>query len=390
VILPERRGTPVTLAQMRRTSQRSVAAVPLVLTTALGCNRPEAPSPDAAVSSPNEDASMQNGPTPGSKSSRDATSPPVEPSTLCETSLALRDCFSTLELVAGLGRIPDKGVNGWLPEYEGAPATEVELSRPHMAQSDESGNIYVADKDAHAVRKIDTDGKIVTIAGMNTPGDDGDEPGPATERRLNQPNGIHVLGDGTVFVLDLGNAKVRKVSPSGEMTTLIALEELSIGRGLWVADSADRAYISSQPSLLEWTSEAGVTVLASGFSNLSNLFPSQQSVLVTDRTQGTLERIDASGERQVVAGGGTSDDEGIVATEARLPGLRAVWPDAHGGYYLGLHEGSRVDYLDANGHVYRLLNSDEVAEVRSVSLDETGALLVVDDDAGFVKRLRRD
>ena len=82
--------------------------------------------------------------------------------------------YDILSTIAGLGGIDDKGVNGWKSEYEGGDALKAELSRPHFAMADINGIIYIADKDAQAIRKITTDGKIHTVAGTGVSGFDGD------------------------------------------------------------------------------------------------------------------------------------------------------------------------------------------------------------------------
>lgn len=79
--------------------------------------------------------------------------------------------YNTLITIAGKGNIDSKGINGWKTEYEGGNAVDAELSRPHFAMADSNGNIYIADKDAHAVRKIVNE-KIYTVADTNIAGDD--------------------------------------------------------------------------------------------------------------------------------------------------------------------------------------------------------------------------
>mgnify|MGYP000330001900 CR=1 FL=1 len=49
--------------------------------------------------------------------------------------------YDILTTIAGKGDFDNRGINGWLQEYEGGPATEAELSRPHMAMADAAGNI---------------------------------------------------------------------------------------------------------------------------------------------------------------------------------------------------------------------------------------------------------
>src|SRR5206468_1658326 len=119
----------------------------------------------------------------------------------CEFESVL-DSFSVIRRIAGKGDPGFIDSNRWDPSYEGGSALDAQLSTPHFAIADPAGNVYIADKDAHAVRKVTPDGRIITVAGMNEPGDDGDGPAPGTEQHLSSPNGLWVRGDGTVFILD--------------------------------------------------------------------------------------------------------------------------------------------------------------------------------------------
>ena len=82
---------------------------------------------------------------------------------------------------------------------EGGLALDAELSRPHMTMADVAGNLYIADKDAHAIRKVTTDGIIHTIAGTNTAGFNGD--GLGIDVQLSAPNGLYTMPDGTKTIL---------------------------------------------------------------------------------------------------------------------------------------------------------------------------------------------
>ncbi|MEZ5329732.1 MAG: hypothetical protein R3F19_32185 [Verrucomicrobiales bacterium] len=68
--------------------------------------------------------------------------------------------YGNLETAAGIGVREEKEVDGttvlnlWLSEFEGAQATTIELSNPHMTMADRAGNLYIADKESHSVRWI--------------------------------------------------------------------------------------------------------------------------------------------------------------------------------------------------------------------------------------------
>ena len=98
--------------------------------------------------------------------------------------------YDLLTTIAGKGEMDNNGIDEWLEEYEGGPAIDAELSRPHFAMADSSGNVYIADKEGHAIRKVSPDGIITTVAGTNSAGYNGD--GPATECQLSSPNGTGV------------------------------------------------------------------------------------------------------------------------------------------------------------------------------------------------------
>jgi len=306
---------------------------------------------------------------------------------------AIVKAYGAPSKIAGKGKIRRKGRNGWKPEFKNAPALQAELSRPHIAMADRTGAIYVADKDAHGIRKIALDSSISTVAGTNQAGDDGDQPGTGTDRRLSSPNGLWVREDGTVYILDLGNSKIRRLDTSGQLTTLFPVPGgISIGRGLWVRDDEQLAFIASNSKVLKWTPTTGVSTLADGFSSLANLVvDSNDQLLVTDRVAGLVYRVTMDGKRSVIAGNGKATGGGNCqqALRTSLPGVRAVWLHPQGGFFLGTHESSRVWYVDPSGIIHLVLDEKTVSEVRGISMDSRQNLIVVDDDHGFIRLLKK-
>src|SRR5882762_3075040 len=102
-------------------------------------------------------------------------------------------------------------INFWTSDFEGATATEVGLSNPHMAAADAYGNIYIADKSSHAVLQITTNGRVHTFAGTHVAGFNGDGPAPASSLQVANVNGLFVFPNGTVYLLDPGNHRIRRV-----------------------------------------------------------------------------------------------------------------------------------------------------------------------------------
>jgi gliding motility-associated-like protein len=94
--------------------------------------------------------------------------------------------------------------------------TNSSFSQQNQIAMDIAGNIYVADQSNHAIRKITTDGIVSTLAGN---GSSGSTDGIGAAARFNYPYGIAVDRMGNVFVADRSNHKIRKITPSGVVTT---------------------------------------------------------------------------------------------------------------------------------------------------------------------------
>jgi hypothetical protein len=92
-------------------------------------------------------------------------------------------------------------------------AVQAQLGSPDGVAADAAGNIYVSDSIDHRVRKISPSGLITTVAGNGHFGFRGDG-GPADSAQLNAPYGIALDRDGNLYIADLGNSRVRKVSAS--------------------------------------------------------------------------------------------------------------------------------------------------------------------------------
>ncbi len=105
-----------------------------------------------------------------------------------------------------------------LPLNEGGSATEARVRRPVDVAVGPDGSVYISVL-AHRVRKVGVDGRISTVAGTGALGFNGDGI-PATAAQLNSPQGIAVADDGTLYITDIGNRRIRRVDPAGIITTV--------------------------------------------------------------------------------------------------------------------------------------------------------------------------
>ncbi len=317
--------------------------------------------------------------------------------------------YGIIETIAGSGRFRENG-NYWDDDFEGGPATEAELSRPHNCMGDVAGNYYIADKESHAIRKVSPEGIITTWAGINVAGNGGDDPAPATETALNSPNGLWVrAADGAVFILDMLNGKIRKVTPDGTISTLFVVEDgIPVGRGLWVSDAEDLAYVAAGNRVLRWTPDEGVEAFSTGYASLGNLTVDPDGFLVvTDRFAHRVYRVDEAGVPSPIAGNGTSSRgvSGFPATEIGLEEVRGVFFRPDGSFFLGTHESSQVWFVDTQGIAHLFVDGAEgahggdgerfdtpgfkISEVRNVTVDPAGNVIITEHDAGNIRRVRR-
>jgi sugar lactone lactonase YvrE len=101
---------------------------------------------------------------------------------------------------------------------DGGPAQDAVFNLPFGITLDSQGSLYIADTANCRVRRVSADGTIATLAGNGTPGYSGDS-GPATAASLMYPWDVKVDASGNVYIADEGNHVIRKVTPDGTITT---------------------------------------------------------------------------------------------------------------------------------------------------------------------------
>ena len=187
---------------------------------------------------------------------------------------------------------------------------------------DSDDNIYIADTNNHRIRKVDGDGNISTVAGDGTPGDGGDG-GPATSAQLNAPRGVAVDGDGNIYIADVNNQLVRKVTAStGVITT--------------VAGTGTKGYSGDNGPATSAQLDTPYDVALDGDGN----------IYIADRINKRVRKVIAAGVDKgkitTVAGGGTGAyATSGPATSANIGILTGVAVDSAGNIYIAMQQ-SRV------------------------------------------------
>jgi uncharacterized protein (TIGR03437 family) len=249
---------------------------------------------------------------------------------------------------------------------DGGPATSAALSDAEGVAVDSAGNVYVADSNDHRVRKVSTDGTISTIAGDGFPGFRGDG-GLATAARLNTPYGIAVDTAGNLYIADLGNNRVRMVSPAGTITTVSGTDKLQAPRNV-ALDSASNLYISEFGGAHVWMLPAGGTLQniagtgVAGFSGDGGPATAAQLSFpcgLAFDSSGNLYIADSSNNRvRKIAGGiittvlGTGDAGGALPNQLNLPTGVAI--DSSGNLDVADSNNQRIQQLTPAGAINTL------------------------------------
>ena len=263
--------------------------------------------------------------------------------------------------------------------FDGAPAIDTPLFGPVGVAVDLAGNLYIAERNAHRIRKVASSGEISTVAGNGESGFSGDG-GPATEARLAFPRAVAVGSDGSLYIADRGNHRIRKVSPTGEISTFAGTGEEGGFRG----DGGPARF-----ALLRFP--FGVAVDGTG------------NVYIADTGNNKIRKVDTSGRISSVAGTGDRglSGDGGLGIEARLAAPRGVAADADGTVYISDSGNHSVRKLDLAGDIstvagtgrdgFRrdggLATSAELDIPLGIAIDGGGDLLIADSRNHRVRRV---
>jgi trimeric autotransporter adhesin len=224
------------------------------------------------------------------------------------------------------------------------PATSAKLSYPSGVAVDASGNLYIAELANQRVRKVTPAGIINTVAGNGTSGFGGDG-GPATSAQLASPRGVAVDAGGNLYIADMANHRIRKVTPAGVINTVAGIGTPGFSGDGGPATSA------------QFNGLYGVAVDADG-----NLY-------VADSRNNRIRQVTPAGVINTVAGIGTAGfgGDGGPATSAQLAGPRGVAVDAGGNLYIADTNNSRVRKVSQLGSSLALALSSGGAATASTA-----------------------
>ena len=172
---------------------------------------------------------------------------------------------------------------------DGGFATAASIVRPIAVAVDAAGQLFITDTDGHNVRKVDAAGLISTLAGTGVGGFSGDG-GPAASAQLQYPWGVAVDADGSVFIVDTINQRVRRVANGAPVADAGADQTVTAGSSFTLDGSG-----SSDPDgdALSYTwRDAANAVIGTAQTLLQNL-PAGTFAFTLTVSDGTLSATDA-------------------------------------------------------------------------------------------------
>ena len=215
---------------------------------------------------------------------------------------------------------------------DGGPATSAQIYRPAGLAFDAQGNMYIADLQNDRIRKVTPAGTITTFAGGGSiPGPGIGDGGPATSAELFVPESVAVDAAGNVYIADRNNQRIRMVNTAGTITTFA-------GGGAPVPPDIGDGGPATSARL---AAPAGVTV------------DTQGNVYIGDRDHMRVRKVDTSGTITTYAGDGTqgSGGDGGPATSAQLRFPHKLAIDAQGNLYIADRNNHRVRKVDSGGTI---------------------------------------
>jgi len=240
------------------------------------------------------------------------------------------------------------------------------FDNPTDIAMDAAGNLYVVDNENHRIRKVSPEGKVSTLAGSGTTGDNkgGFADGAGASARFFHPQGIAIDMAGNLYVGDASNHRIRKITPEGKVSTLAG---------------GEKGFADGKGNSARFDSPRGIALDATG-----NLY-------VVDHGNHRIRKVTPAGAVSTLAGDGKFGFADGLGVAARFWYPSGIAIDAAGNLYVP--DNRRIRKVTPKGEVSTLAGDGEIGfadgdgrnarffKPSGIAIDATGNLYVA--DAGY-------
>jgi sugar lactone lactonase YvrE len=267
-----------------------------------------------------------------------------------------------VKLVSAVSTFAGNGTAG----FADGVGTSATFYSPRGIALDTSGNVYVADTLNTIIRKITSSRVVSTLAGGV--GQLGHADGTGTNSNFYNPSGIAIDSNGNIYVADLNNHRIRKITPSGHVTTL--------------AGNGSAGYNDGSGTTVMFNKPSGVVVDTSG------------NVYVSDEYNHRIRKINSTGFVTTFAGNGSKGYIEGLGTNAQFHQPNGIAIDPFGNLVVVDHVNNNFRNISSSGNVSTITGGVGFTYPTDVAVDASGNIYVVDyhrigiiNSTGVVTRL---
>ncbi len=255
---------------------------------------------------------------------------------------------------------------------DGYSAKEAELNDPRGIVLDSQGNLYIADSKNYVVRKVTTDGVISTIAGIaGSYGHSGDE-GLAVEAMLKQPFGLAVDSQDNLYIADIQDQVIRKVTTDGKIST-----------------------VAGQSGIVGYTGDGGPATDAQFHNPTGVVVDNQNNLYIADMDNNVIRKVTASGVISTIAGQfGTNGygGDGGPATQGLIRGPSGVALDTYGNLYIIEFYNNVLRKVTPEGIISTVVGNFPILDAGfsypfGLAVDNNGVFYVADTANSKIKKI---